>query len=79
MRFQVSLCMALAAAFSFALIAQDGFQRERGGKNDEAKNALEGKAPPKLEMANWMNTGEKALNWEGLKGSVVVIDFWAYW
>ena len=38
---------------------------------------LQGKAPPALSVENWMNTGGGPL--KGMKGKVVVFDFWATW
>jgi hypothetical protein len=55
----------------------DTFQRE--GKNREFKDALEGKAPPALALEGWMNTDGEALNWDELRGKVVVLDFWGTW
>ena len=45
------------------------------------KDALEGKAPPALQVAQWKNTGKKnkALKLSELKGKVVVLDFWGVW
>jgi thiol-disulfide isomerase/thioredoxin len=38
-----------------------------------------GKAPPIGGIQQWFNTpGDKALNLSGLRGKVVLIDFWAY-
>lgn len=58
----------------------DGFARERDGGGAE-KDALEGKLPPKIaDAASWMNTENgESLDWEALKGSVVLIDFWGEW
>ena len=61
----------------------DDFPRERK-KNDATtnakKDALEGKAPPKLEVSGWLNTpGGKPLTWDDLHGKVVLIDFWGTW
>jgi hypothetical protein len=55
----------------------DGFQRERDGKTDALKNAVEGKAPPPLVSTAWLNS--KPLKWSDLKGKVVLLDYWAYW
>jgi len=58
---------------------QDDFQRERGGENDAAKNALEGKTPPALQVSGWMNTDESGLKLPDLRGKVVILDFWGTW
>lgn len=59
---------------------QDGFQRERDGTSDKAKDAFEGKAPPELKATKWLNTPKnEPLTWKGLKGKVVLLDLWAYW
>ena len=57
---------------------QDSFERERNGPNDAAKNALEGKPAPPL-LGTWLNTSGKKLDWRGLRGKVVLLDFWAHW
>lgn len=59
----------------------DDFKRERrGGDKDAAKDALEAKAPPALEVTGWMNTADgKALKLADLKGKVIVLDFWGVW
>ena len=38
---------------------------------------LEGKAPPALTVANWINS--KPQKFSDLKGKVVLLDFWATW
>ncbi len=68
---------SMATLAGFAL--QDGFRREGEGAVRAAKNALEGKPPPALQVANWMNTKGKPLKWEDLKGKVVLINFWGTW
>ena len=54
-------------------------QREGTGEARALKDALEQKTPPALEVEGWMNTGNKPLTLDGLKGKVVVIDFWGVW
>ena len=54
----LSKTLAMAAAFlaCTTFVSDDGLQRERGGgESDTAKDAMEGKAPPKLDMEKWMN------------------------
>ena len=38
---------------------------------------LQGQPPPRLRVEDWMNTGGRPLR--GMRGKVVVIDFWATW
>jgi cytochrome c biogenesis protein CcmG/thiol:disulfide interchange protein DsbE len=80
-----SYWLSLALLFGFASLAQseeaatkDDFARERK-EGDTAKDALEGKAPPELKVAGWMNTGGKELQLADLTGKVVVLDFWGTW
>ena len=56
----LSKTLTLAVAFfaCTAFVSDDGLIRERGNDKDAAKDAMEGKAPPKLEMEMWMNVGE---------------------
>lgn len=75
------LCILGLAAVTTVLIGagvEDAFKRERSGKGDEAKNALEGNPPPALE-GSWLNVRGGKLEWDALKGKVVVLDFWAHW
>jgi thiol-disulfide isomerase/thioredoxin len=76
MRRLLSLCI-LGAAVVLTSGFDDGFKRERDGKSDAAKNAVEGRTPPVLAGTELVNT--KTLTWESLKGKVVVLDFWTYW
>ena len=61
--------------------AQDDFQRE--GRNRQAKDALEGKRPPALQVSNWLHAdalpskGKATL--AALKGKVVLLKFWGVW
>lgn len=64
---------------SVPVFAADDFVREGDGEKREAKNELEGDAPPKLQVENWVNTDGKALKLSELKGKVVVLDFWGVW
>lgn len=57
--------------------AADDFPRE--DKNREQKDALEGQAPPPLQVEGWLNVEGGALELNELRGKVVVIDFWGTW
>lgn len=69
--------LLLISALTMLGTPGDDFQRERPGKNDEVKNAAEGKALPKFKSEKWVNNTGLDLN--ATKGKVVVIDFWAFW
>ena len=74
----------LVFCFVSAATAQqkDDFKRERSPKRKEqsaAKDALEGKAPPKLQVSDWMNAPKGGLELAKLKGKVVILDFWGVW
>jgi hypothetical protein len=72
------ILVAMFACTAFQ--AQDGLGRERTATTGAEKDALEGKAPPiKLEMEGWINGPTKAPTWDSLKGSVILLDFWAFW
>lgn len=70
----LTCCLWPAAAFG-----QDDFKRERTPGNAEAKDKLEGKTPPKLQVEGWVNTDGEAVTLESLRGKVVVLDFWGVW
>lgn len=71
-----TLLAALLLASAPSLLASEDFPRE---KPNPAKAALEGKAPPELQVDGWMNTGGAPMDWASLKGKVVVLDFWGTW
>lgn len=74
----VIFSLALACLASIAVLAQDKeFKRYDGGS--PKRQALEGKAALPFGGNDWFNTAGKALNWNSLKGKVVVLDFWAHW
>jgi len=43
-----------------------------------AENFWVGKKPPEIKAADWLNTS-KPLTIAGLKGKIVVVEFWATW
>ncbi len=60
-------------------LAQEPFPREGKPAQRQAKDALEGKTPPALSVADWRNTDGKALSLAELRGKVVLLDFWGVW
>jgi hypothetical protein len=81
-RYLVSFLAALAA------LAAVGCQKEADVAKQEPaappaetaqEEAVATKAPPALEGGEWFQTGGKMLDWEGLRGKVVLLDFWAHW
>lgn len=75
----ITAALLLGAATFAAGGAPNGDEFPREGKNREAKDALEGQAPPALEATGWLNTGGAALDLAELRGKVVVLDFWGTW
>jgi thiol-disulfide isomerase/thioredoxin len=82
----ISLVLMVGTATSSLAQAapKDGFQRERKEgdvQRNKDVNALEGKPAPVIaDCKVWMNTpGNQPLQWEALKGKVVLIDFWGVW
>ena len=73
--------LVLPGVAGLASAGDEEFARERKGvpEKDRPKDALEGKAPPPLQVSDWQNTDGKALDWAALRGKVVVIDFWGTW
>ena len=70
--------LVLLAIVTATPAQEDGFKRERTPKNAAGKDALEGKNPPRLSVAKWLNSKER-LSLKKLKGKVVVLDFWGTW
>jgi thiol-disulfide isomerase/thioredoxin len=64
---------AQPAASSVAKLAKDGHWEP---KVWEQHAALIGKPAPDLDLSGWLN-GE--LSREGMKGKIVIVDFWATW
>jgi len=76
----ILLAALLTLMTSVRASADDGFQREGKGEARAAKDALEGKSPPALQAAGWLNTEDgKPLDLKQLQGKVVLIDFWGVW
>lgn len=78
--------MKLTAITALALLgiaaataAQDDWKREGNPQQRKQKDPLEGKAPPELQVRDWLNTDGKALTLAGLRGKVVLLDFWGVW
>ncbi|MFT7618006.1 MAG: hypothetical protein ACI97A_001645 [Planctomycetota bacterium] len=72
--------LALVALVSLFCLNQvgaqdDGFARKGSGQTRRAKNALEQKAPPQLQVGKWINS-EKEISLKSLTGQVVLLDFW---
>jgi thiol-disulfide isomerase/thioredoxin len=71
--------LVLCCSLGLAAQSQIDIKRERNGKSDAAKDAMEGKAPPPMAFDGWANIAKEPKDWASLKGSVVLIDFWAHW
>ncbi len=76
---KITTAFALVLALGSTGLAQSADDFVREPKNRDKKDPLEGKAPPALQVAGWMNTGGEALSLESLRGKVVVLDFWGTW
>jgi hypothetical protein len=76
--FPVAMCLAGVVATQ-GNTPKDDFPREGEPSQRVKKDALEGKAPPALEVRDWLNTDGKALSLADLRGNVVLIDFWGVW
>ncbi|MGI9015128.1 MAG: redoxin domain-containing protein [Phycisphaerales bacterium] len=63
------------AAGGMVKIPDSMFER---GVDDPKLNALRDKPAPALVVTEWMNT-ESAIDLASLKGSVVLLDYWATW
>ena len=69
----------LVALLAGSAFSDDDFRRERKPRDSQAaaKDAAEGKAPPRLSVSGWMNS--EALKLADLKGKVVLLKFWGTW
>ena len=69
------LVVLLSTLLAADICAQsDGFKREGTGKKRQAKDALEGKTAPSLQVKQWLNTKAK-IDLASLKGKVVVLEW----
>ena len=57
----------------------DTFRRNGTEKQRKEQNALERKPPPAWHLAGWINADKSGLTPKGLRGKVVLIDFWGTW
>jgi hypothetical protein len=74
---KLNTLLILASVLAGSATGQtDDFAREGGSR--EAKDRLEGQAPPPLQVTNWLNT-EAPIKLAGLRGKVVLLDFWGTW
>jgi len=70
------LCLLLFCGMALSLKAEETPRLER----NDARPALDkmiGKQAPDLTTTNWLNS--KPLKLDGLKGKVVVLEFWGTW
>ena len=56
---------------------EDGFKREGKDERRKTLDAMEGKAPPPVDVGTWVKGGPVKI--EDLKGKVVLLDFWGNW
>ncbi len=72
------LLLGAALGLPYGATDGDGFDREGSGAARAEKDALEGKAPPPLEVGGWMNA-DAPLVLSELRGKVVLLKFWGVW
>lgn len=75
----ILFALSLALFAQVATAQEDGFKRERRPDTAAAKDALEGKPAPRLQVDKWLNSKNARLNVKDLRGKVVVLDFWGTW
>jgi len=68
--------LAVAVA---ALLAATAFAQDQNTPEAKARRAMIGKTAPDLAVDHWLNSDGKALSLSGLRGKVVVLDFFTYW
>lgn len=57
----------------------DDFKREGKPAARAKKDPLEGRRPPALQVAQWMNVEDKGIDLDALRGKVIAIKFWGVW
>jgi hypothetical protein len=75
---KTGIAAALLLAAAVAQEPNDPFPREGTPAKRAKKDVLEGKAPPALIVGGWRNT-ERPIVLAGLRGKVVLLDFWGVW
>lgn len=76
---KLAITLLAMSAVSPLALADDDFKREGSGDRRKAKDELEGKAPPELQVEGWVNSDGRELDLGRFKGKVVVLDFWGVW
>jgi len=79
LRWSSAAGVVLAACLMVPASAQDskGLRREGKGERRKTLDAMEGRPAPALKLGTWISGDPVTL--EGLRGKVVVIQFWAAW
>jgi thiol-disulfide isomerase/thioredoxin len=68
----VFFVLSLVAAFVLIAIAHQPLQ----GSDDDGGNQLLGKLAPEFASGNWINSSPQTM--KGLKGKVVLVEFWTF-
>lgn len=87
--------MLMANFFTHQLVPTDAaldFSQVPRGRDDKpaherptkAPLLVQGKTPPPIDVADWINSetwvnADEGLSWKELRGKVVLVDFWATW
>lgn len=71
----------IIALLATVLIANFTCPANAQGQTPEAaaRAKMVGKKAPALNVGQWVNTAGKSLSLAGLKGKVVVLDFFTFW
>jgi cytochrome oxidase Cu insertion factor (SCO1/SenC/PrrC family) len=71
------LFLGVAALFaSFGLRAS---AQQQASPETKARNEMVGTQAPAIKVDHWINTSGKAFSLAGLRGKVVVLDYFAFW